>query len=105
MNRDLLAFAITMWLVAMWLACGGCGTVVPVHQDGDAGASSTDSMLSWDAGAELLEVAAKSDAAAEVAAADAAAEGPSCSWECRAFCDCGPLPCCRSAGAADCCTR
>lgn len=102
-----LALAIVLGIAACVVAAG-CGSVDVVHQV-DAGvdveqldAGAADSMLSG----ELAPDRAAADAAADVEQLDAAAEvGPSCSWDCRAFCDCGALPCCRATGAADCCTR
>jgi len=104
-RRDVVGLALALALgIAACVVAAGCGSVDTVHQVADAGvdveqrdAGAADSMLS----SELAPDRAAADAAAEAAAE----VGPSCSWECRAFCDCGALPCCRATGAADCCTR
>lgn len=105
--RDVVTLLLALALAVAACVSWGCGDVTAAADGGasevggeadvgrdveqqdtppwpDVAASSSDSMLSTDAAADV---------------------GPSCSWECRAFCDCGPLPCCRSAGAADCCSR
>jgi hypothetical protein len=107
-KRDVLAFAIAIALgVAACMVAVGCGSVATIEQldagvdvaAGDAG--DLDSMLSPE-----LAPDRQGDVEQLDAAADAAVEvGPSCSWDCRAFCDCGALPCCHASGAADCCSR